>query len=348
MAECIIARGGGRSDGGFSGPPIIADKHTILVTVTDSNNQVINDLSVHCKDGDNWYNYHTNDKGQVLFVTNSGAANITAWNFSINGNYKYIDQAYVSKNIDAPVGLSTTLNLALGFQANEVSFNSMTSNIFVDKCYSGNYKVRVANHVNVFVGGAGGGGGGSYETTNTSDEDSVWGGCGGGGGGISIGNSIALTHDSFYLFYTGSKGIGGKGYREGSTGGTSSAFGISATGGEGGNCGGFSSGSGQGTGNYNGGNGSNNYSRNGGNSRYSNWGGGGGMGEEDSDNRNFNDYTRGGNPYGANGASSHGSNGPSATNGGGGGGASGRVVSHPSGTYKGGDGGPGKISFTFY
>ena len=57
MAECIIARGGGRSDGGgTSGPPIISDKHTILVTVKSSNGTIIPNSSVHCKDGSLWYN----------------------------------------------------------------------------------------------------------------------------------------------------------------------------------------------------------------------------------------------------------------------------------------------------
>lgn len=350
MAECIIARGGGRSDGGSSGPPIIADKHTILVTVTDSDGVIINDLSVHCKDGDNWYNYHTNDKGQVLFVTNSGAANITAWNFSINGNYKYIDQIETNKNIDAPVGLSTLLNLSLGFQTSEISFTSMTTNIYQKQCYSGNYKVRVANYVNVFAGGAGGGGVGA-----TSMDENYYniasGGCGGAGGGIAINNGVVLNHTQNYLFYIGSGGKGSGPYDNGITGGSTSAFNTVATGGEGGRLNYTRALEGNGT--YGGGNGGTAWIDegtyyHGANSKYSNWGGGGGGGETQGQYPyETHDETNGGNPYGAKGGSST-QNGYSAKNGGGGGGAGGRLVSFSDKSRYGGTGGGGKLSFTFY
>ena len=116
MAECIIARGGSSGGGNNGGlPPVVADRCSILVTVKDSAGTVINDLSVHCKDGSMWYNYHTNEKGQVLFMTNSGSANITAWNFSINGNYKWIDQNIATINIDAPASSSNKVNINLPY-----------------------------------------------------------------------------------------------------------------------------------------------------------------------------------------------------------------------------------------
>ena len=348
MAECIIARGGGRSDGVSSGPPIIADKHTILVTVTDSAGQVINDLSVHCKDGDAWYNYHTNDKGQVLFVTNSGSANITAWNFSINGNYKYIDQIETTKDIDAPVGLGTSLDLSLAFQQSEISFTNMTSNIYQNQCYYGNYKVRVANYVNVFVGGGGGGGGNAYNRSAYDWEISEGGG-GGGGGGCSIENNILLNHNQIYLFYIGSGGSAGV---YGTAGGTSSAFNIMATGGEGGR---DDRRSNEGQGTYGGGNGG--YAWNGTSgssgglaSKFSNWGGGGGAGftDDPSVGTSYKRAGSGGTPYGADGGTN--AIGRSGSNGGGGGGGGGKLVSASSSTlgFTGGRGGGGKLSFTFY
>lgn len=177
MAECIIARGGGRSDGGSDLPPIVVGYCSIVVAVSDSEGTPISDLSVHCKDGDNWYNYHTNDKGQTLFVTNSGSANITAWNFSINGNYKWIDQQAVTMNIDAPASSSNRVNISLSY-LNTFQETGMSSNIY-SGCYTGNYKFRASNRVNAFIGGAGGGSGPVY------GDGGVYSG-GGGSGGLYI------------------------------------------------------------------------------------------------------------------------------------------------------------------
>lgn len=342
MAECIIARGGGRSDGGTSGPPVIPGMHTILVTVTDSANQPIEDLSVHCKDGSAWYNYHTNEKGQVLFATNSGAANITAWNFSLNGNYKYLDQEIATKNLDTPIGSTTTLNLSLARIAEEQSFTSMQSNIYKPRTaglFSGKCKVRVSNHANLFLGGAGGGG-----DWSRTDSDSMYGGGGGGGGGITIANSIQLNKLETYNFFIGGGGAGGyiaygPRYVNATSGGSTTAFGHTATGGGGGRQqrGG---GGAAGTGTYSGGaalfsagNG------NGQNSQWSNWGGGGGSCAWSS---NF----YGGSPGGGNCiAGDHGHSGIN----GGGGGAGGHSTGRDSSlNANGGYGSGGKISFTLY
>lgn len=156
MAEAIISRRGSRSNE-LSPPPIVQGRCQLLVRVVDSDNTPISNLSVHCRDGSSWHNYHTNDKGQVLFSTTSGAANITAWNFSINGNYKWIDQSSTTKNIDAPIGTSNIINLNLGLISSFTSSN-MTSNIYSDLCYTGSYMTRHYSRGNLFVGGGGGGG----------------------------------------------------------------------------------------------------------------------------------------------------------------------------------------------
>ena len=286
MAECIIARGGGGSSG-TDLPPIVPGYSSILVTVRDSEGNLLPELSVHCKDGDNWYNYHTNNKGQVLFMTNSGSANITAWNFSINGNYKWIDQSPVTQNIDAPASSSNLVNINLPFQNNFYA-TSMSSNIYLD-CFSGNYKFRVANNANLFIGGAGGG-------PSVQADGGI--GAGGGAGGAYIVNSIKVNKNQNYQFYIGTGGMYGSSttdghnyyYHNGESGGSSSAFGYSATGGSGGLITGVGGKSGTGT--HTCGNGGNNNS-NGYDSPFNNFGGGGAGAA-----RRYNKY--GGNPYGGN------------------------------------------------
>lgn len=239
MAECIIARGGGyEGDNGGGLPPVIAGYCQILTTVVDSDNNPIQDLSVHCKDGNAWYNYHTNEKGQVLFVTNSGSANVTAWNFSINGNYKYIDQTHVVQNIDAPVTTSKYLNIQLG---RITSFNAMSDSTNI---YSNNFdrcKFRVANTIDQLrLGSAGGGGGCGYGYRNRINFSG-----GGGGGGSIIQYNIAINKNEVYRFYIGQGGEGAwiRNNRQANTGqvfapssgGSTSGFGYSVTGGRGAN-----------------------------------------------------------------------------------------------------------------
>lgn len=346
MAECIIARGGGRSDGGSSGPPIIVDKHTILVTLVDSNNIPVPNMSVDCKDGSTWYNYHTNDKGQILFVTNSGAANITAHNYSRNLAFQYIDQSQPEvKNIDAPIGLGTEIRIQYSSIQSQ-NFTSMSGTLGAtgSSCYSGNWMVRCADYVNLFIGGAGGGGGWS----SWHDD---YAGTGGGGGGITIRNRVELNKNITYKFYVGAGGSPSTpdyplpDIFYGTSGGSSSAFGFSASGGGGGatvdfdrvnNAYGNYFGS-AGVGDYSGGNGGA-FGTDGENSKWSNWGGGGGGCTMLGGNVN------GGNPYG--GDSNSLESGKSGTSGGGGG-AGGYGYSSTS-EKGGGRGGGGKLSFTFY
>ena len=235
MAECIIARGGGSGGGSNGGlPPVIAGYCQILTTVVDSDNNPIQDLSVHCKDGEAWYNYHTNEKGQVLFVTNSGSANITAWNFSINGNYKYIDQKYNVQNIDAPVTTSKYLNIQLS-RVSSFNATSDSTNIYnngFDRC-----KFRVANKIDQLqLGSAGGGGGCGYRYRNRVNFSG-----GGGGGGSITQYNIDINRNEVYRFYIGQGGEGAwiRNNRQVNTGqvispssgGSTSGFGYSVTGG---------------------------------------------------------------------------------------------------------------------
>ena len=341
MAEAIISRRGGNIDSGIKPPPIIADRASVIVYVTDSNNAPIQNLSVHCKDGSYWYNYHTNEKGQCLFMGNSGHMNITAHNYSIQQNIRYIDQGKVDFNLDAPVGTSNVVNLSLKSLPTS-SFTAMTTNVQdTSNLFSGSCYVRCADHANIFLGGAGGGG---------SLTDPGWSvtSTGGGGGGITIANNILMNKNSAYLFYIGSGGANGRvntasGNRgqhfPGDAGGSTSAFGYSATGGGGGRFGWMIGDSGTGT--YRGGNGGGKLISgaivNAENSEYSNWGGGGGA------------YSAtAGTPGGGKGGD-RGGFGSSGVNGGGGGGGGGWwSTGSDRNIYFGGSGGPGKITFTFY
>ena len=352
MAECIIARGGsyGGGSGGGANIPIIADRCSILVTVKDSTGSVIPDSSVHCNDGGTWYNYHTNERGQALFMANSGQVDISAWNFSLNQNCRYFDQNSVfSNNVDAPVGTVKNINLSLtkgpstvnkigvqGYLAETQT--SMTSNIYdFSNVWMNNYKFFAYNYVNIKL--FGGGGGGDYALNGST------GGGGGGGGGATYVNNISIGHNRMYKF---SLGDGGKcGYsnlntqnmhnRHAGSGGTTSAFGYVANGGSGGY---GANGGTQGRGiSFNGGNGGRMH-LNGNNSEDPNSGGGGGGGSRVSDR------TTGGTPCGGNGGYGAGSGSQGQYPGGGGGGAG--INTTISGTNRsGGYGGPGGFNFTF-
>ena len=108
MAECIISRASipGEAETII---PITPGYHTILVTVRDYKGGLMQNYPINCKDGSKYYNYTTNEKGQAMFVTNSGAANIYATN--VLSGYTYIDFDTQWKNIDAPVGLNTKDNI---------------------------------------------------------------------------------------------------------------------------------------------------------------------------------------------------------------------------------------------
>lgn len=348
MSEAIIVRGGKGVSGGQvdlsginaniadlwervndiyanSGVPVYQDRCSILVTVKDSAGVPINDLSVHCLDGSIWYNYHTNANGQCLFMSNSGSANITAWNFSINGDYKWLDQNYTVQNIDAPVGVRKDINMQLP------KINGMVNYTGIGNIYTSLYntsRFRVTTSISNLFLGAGGGGG---EGTNIGMTS------GGGGGGATVIQSVnVLPNISFNNYYIGEGGKGGDGGSDevdgsgssgiGGTGGTTSAFGYSAYGGTGGSGWGDIGGRG-GSGTYFGGNGATRRYV-GENSECSNWGGGGASGNK-----------AGGSPYGAS-KPTRNNFGRDGTNGGGGSGVNVHYTAR-----SGGFGGGGKISF---
>ena len=225
MGEALISRtGNGESETSI---PVLPDYHTLIVTLRDYDNAIIPNYTINCKDGTSWYNYTTNDKGQVMFTTNSGSANITVYN-NLTG-VRYLDFVNTIFNVDCPLGQYSKHNIVLTGQNGPINLTN------------GNYmflKPKTCT-INVCGGGGGGGGGGGddYEgqtggngyVTNVTDnfesnnqfrviigsggrmgyalrwEDSTHSGYGGTGGTTSIRNYSANggSGGNFYIQYMG-------------------------------------------------------------------------------------------------------------------------------------------------
>lgn len=109
MAECIISRAAGQIPEEVLNPVYPSESfHKILCTLKSPDNISMSNVRINCRDGSAWYNYTTNEKGQVLFTCNSGAADIYI-NNTING-IVYKDITNTSYHVDAPLGEVTRLN----------------------------------------------------------------------------------------------------------------------------------------------------------------------------------------------------------------------------------------------
>ena len=231
MGEALISRAGGTASEADQIIPVVPGICTLLVTVKDSLNRPAVGIQVNCKDGTSWYNYTTNDKGQCMFSTNSGSANITAYNRYQNGIW-ILDQQASAINIDAPVSTSNKINLQFnGYDIGyELNFTQPGGSSPKPPTFpAGNYAFMVSKKIAVFVGGGGGGGGGTYTSTT--------GGVPGCAGGANDGN-ITINAGSTYYGSIGAGGTGGYTTEDynppasyGGTGGTSTFANISAGGG---------------------------------------------------------------------------------------------------------------------
>ena len=364
MAECIIARGGGRSDGG-SNIPIISGRGTLLLSVVDEDHNHIPDILVYCNDGGVVNNIHTDDTGKCVLYTQTTTPGIIAYNKSIINNYSILD-LHSSKytTISTPLSQITEYTIQLNYR-NSMIFERCSNSINTEAnntCFTGNCKFHHYNYANIFIGGGGGGGTETDGIRFSESGANMYIGCGGGGGGSWIVNDIKINKNQNYKFYVGDGGTAGHifmhngiySYRPGGAGGSTTAFGYTVTGGEGGGIiyGSTRIGGRGGTGQYNGGNGGN-YNSDGENSENPNWGGGGG-----GYTRRFN-YTSGGSPSGGDGAcwANSGERGNKLANsiyqwiGGGGGGAGGDVKyenGNRTSTTSAGAGGFGIIKIDLY
>lgn len=333
MAEAIITRASGEVEDPL---PISPTSHTIGVTLKDPDGKLMVNWPVTCKDGTLTYSYTTNAKGQTIFMCNSGAANIFVNNY--NGSAQILDMDASWTNIDAPVGLSTKVNINL---KSDTSFHDFPSNKIFEF-----WKDRTIDNL-ILVGGGGGGG------VWWKGRNYYLGGCGGGSGYMSQYNNIKFNK-GIYNFVSGKGGEGGvcdSKSQPGNAGGTSYIVNTSysANGGMGGA--GEASNYNMGIGGL--GNGSKNCYSNGDRSPVDFAGGGGAGGKYfDSANAPTNaSYDCGGNggyPYGGGSPftyltqSTHGSPGKR-----GGGGGGGRVYGS-AGYSRGGDGGSGLMRINIH
>lgn len=268
MGEAIITRaGGGEAQESI---PITTGYCSILATLKTPDGALLKNYPLNCKDGNSLYNYTTNEKGQCLFVTNSGSANISVDNY-INGSW-IVDLLPNVYNVDAPISTTKTVNILFKdvpdgyvYSYNTPQFRNI---IFYD-----------SNRIDLALGGAGGGG-------------SWMSGTSGGGGSIVLVNNININANRKMTSFNIFAGAGGaRGYttahsedsrnkrywyvddyyNNAGTGGTSTAFGYAAVGGGGGYISGNNAYAGVGA--------NNGYYGNGGKpSNDSNYGGGGGKG----------------------------------------------------------------------
>lgn len=184
MGEAIISRYSGEPEAVI---PITPGYHSILLTLKDYDGDLLKNYPVNCKDGSIWYNYSTNEKGQCLFTCNSGSANFYIPN--VNQNHKVISLSSMNKNVDAPIGGTTKLNINLQNGSNFYEFTSSTL-----------FELHKELQCNLIL--VGGGGGGNAIASWLSQS------AGGGGAGYMNQYNDQVLFGK-YNFSCGAGGIGG-------------------------------------------------------------------------------------------------------------------------------------------
>lgn len=216
MGEAIItSRLGHEIDIGSGGDVITLPNYTsLVVTVKDSTGRKVKygEAQVWLPNG-TYYSGWCNEKGQGLFFIPNGirSVNIAGINrFKDNSNGFIADQsnAFIN-NINTNTGMTVYANVQLKYKT--------TGSICL---YNGNYKFLNTNYADVYV--IGGGGGGLQQTRMEY---------GGGGGALNMVKNISIDRSKLYKFIIGAGG--NTGYSRAYAGGISSAFGLSANGGNG-------------------------------------------------------------------------------------------------------------------
>ena len=218
MGEAIITSRYGQPAEGDSGSVMQLPNYTsLVVSVKDSAGRRIKYAGVQVIYPNNAaYTGWCNEKGQGLFFipSNISEVNVRALNrFKDDSNAGFLaDQNNIYlNNIQTNIGGIVYANCQLSYKS--------TGSICT---MSGNYKFLDTNYADVYVIGAGGGG-----LSGSRQE------YGGGGGALNMAKNISINKSKLYSFIIGAGGT--RGIYRANSGGTSSAFGLSANGGNGAN-----------------------------------------------------------------------------------------------------------------
>ena len=191
---------------------IMAGYCAILAIVRDSGGNLIPNIPVNCYDNGVWYNNTTNTLGMALFYTNSGNATLSTTNVCSIEGYTMVDQITPGPIvIQRENGTKVMANFNFNRYENghKLVYRSSVGGL------------RFMDTHNIWAQIVGGGGGATQYT--------------GGGGGAYNEINVQIVRSTHYSITIGNRGYSAGGWTSnGGTGGTTSAFGISAIGGQGG------------------------------------------------------------------------------------------------------------------
>lgn len=239
MAEAIITRSTVIPEDVLNPIYPVEGRHIALATLKDSSGNRVSNVMIRCQDGNTWYNYVTNEQGQIKISSNSGTLNFYV-GIKAENNVVFLDQKNISKlNVAAPIGDTLRLDLQYdGYKSGEAllfTSGSSTNDHYQAPYLPKQFTFLDTNNVDLCIGGGGGGGQSGYWVQWS------YGSLGGCGGEFKEIKNISISHSQVYSGSIGSGGGGGQDPNEnmakqvsGNTGGSTTIFGYVANGGNGG------------------------------------------------------------------------------------------------------------------
>ena len=232
MGEALLIKFGGEVSNPYEGIEVAPNYCTVLVTLYDSDGEILTDCDINARCGGLWTNTYTNALGQAAVSVN-GQTTIYAYPRSLRSNFNYIDQQYRSITIPATT-IQNKINNVYPVEITLNRINNLSFRTSYNAVQNGAARFRLANWVsNLFMIGGGGGGLGFQQSILSIHGSGieVIGLCGGGGGAsiIGTGRVVRISRSNTYYFTVGDGGNGSS-TRPG-TGGSTAAFGFSVLGG---------------------------------------------------------------------------------------------------------------------
>lgn len=258
MGEAMLIKagfGGGNGSNGNDGTdangiPIMPGYTTLVVTIKDSAGVPLNRTTVYCNDGNQYSQFNTNEQGMTYFMATNASVRISVDNNTyIDGvSCRLIDQNRIIESQIATNNRGGTVYRTITLPANKHS--SSNGSNFMMLTSNGNIAFSATTKIG-YLGLIGGGGGGSsfgvnfaqdsnpatMYLRNTFGENNRVILPSGGGGGYTEARNIPITPRTIYKVTVGSGGtvhisnFSPLNYTLVS-GGTTSAFGYSAVGGQ--------------------------------------------------------------------------------------------------------------------